>query len=141
MRLRLCASAFLALVLSGCAGESNPVAEREAHEASKPWLALMDAADYARCWDEASPLFRDKETRESWSVKAAGYRDPLGAFKSRQLNTTSVIPNPWGAPSGLYAAVVYDSHWQNGTIFEMVYMQQQPDGRWLVAGYNVKQQR
>lgn len=137
---RLCAGALLAALVAGCA-ESDPAAERAAFEATKPWLEIMDAGDYERCWDDAAPLFQETESRETWVAKAMGYRDPLGAFKSRALNVTRVIPNPWGAPSGLYAAVVYDSYWQNGTIFEMVYMQRQSDGSWRVAGYNVKQQR
>ena len=140
MRSGLCVAAFLVALLTGC-GESDPAAERAAWEASKPWLALMDATDYERCWDEAAALFRDTESRETWVAKAMGYRDPLGDYKSRELNVTRVIRDPWGAPAGLYATVVYDSYWQNGTIFEMVYMQQQPDGAWKVAGYNVKQQR
>ena len=137
---RICAWLLVAFVAAGCA-ESNPAAERAATAATTPWLALMDAEDYERCWHDASSLFRDEEERESWVAKAKGYRDPLGEFESRELNTTRVITDPWGAPPGLYAVVVYDSVWQNGTIFEMVYMQQQDDESWRVAGYNVKQQR
>ena len=136
-----CLCAAFAIVLAGGCAESNPAAEGAATAAAEPWLALMDAEEYERCWDAAAQLFRDTESRETWVTKAAGYRDPLGAFKSREQNVTRVIRNPWGAPAGLYAAVVYDSYWQNGTIFETVHMQQQGDGNWLVAGYNVRQQR
>ena len=138
---RACLCAAFALVLAGGCAETNPAAERAASAAAEPWLALMDAEEYERCWDAAAQLFRDTESRETWVTKAAGYRDPLGAFRSREPNVTRVIRNPWGAPRGLYAAVVYDSFWQNGTIFETVHMQQQADGNWLVAGYNVMQQR
>ena len=140
-RPRLTGVATLAVLLAigGCA-QSDPVAEGAAFEATKPWLAIMDAGDYERCWVEASPLFRDQESQDGWAAKAKGYRDPLGGLKSRQLNVTRVIRDPWGAPAGLYAAVVYDSHWDNGVIYETVNMQQQSDGRWLVAGYQVKQQ-
>ena len=138
---RACLCAAFALVLAGGCAETNPAAERAASAAAEPWLALMDAEEYERCWDAAAQLFRDTESRETWVTKAAGYRDPLGAFRSREPNVTRVIRNPWGAPQGLYAAVVYDSFWQNGTIFETVHMQQQADGNWLVAGYNVMQQR
>ena len=140
MRQRLCTSVLVLALTVGCA-ESDPVAEGAARDAAQPWLTLMDAGEYEQCWDAAAPLFRDEESLTAWVAKAEGYRDPLGAFQSREPNVTRVIPNPWGAPSGLYAAVVYDSHWQNGTIFETVYMQRQEDGRWLVAGYTVMQQR
>lgn len=140
MPRRLCTSVLALALTVGCA-ESNPVAERAARDATEPWLALMDAGEYEQCWDAAASLFRDEESLDAWVAKAEGYRNPLGALQSRAPNVTRVIPNPWGAPSGLYAAVVFDSHWQNGTIFETVYMQQQEDGRWLVAGYTVMQQR
>lgn len=100
----------------------------------------MDAADYRRCWETAAPLFRDTEELDDWQAKANGYREPLGAFRSRALNTTTYLANPWFAPAGDYAAVVYDSHWQAGAIYETVYMQRQPDDSWLVAGYAVQQQ-
>lgn len=136
-----CLFAAVAVVLAGGCAESDPAAERAATAAAEPWLALMDAEEYERCWDVAAPLFRDTESRETWVTKAVGYREPLGAFKSREPNVTRIFRNPWGAPQGIYATVVYDSYWQNGTIFETVNMQQQADGNWLVAGYAVRQQR
>ena len=135
---RWCFVSVLALLL-GCA-ESNPEAEQAAYDATEPWLALMDQGEYGQCWASAASLFRDTEDHEDWVTKARGYRDPLGEFKSRQLNATNYIRDPWGAPPGEYVIVVYDSHWQNGTIYESVHMQRQVDGGWLVAGYSVQQQ-
>ena len=129
----------VATLLAGCA-ESNPEAERAAFLATKPWLALMDAADYRRCWETAAPLFRDTEGQDDWIAKATSYHEPLGTFQSRELNTTTYLTDPWAAPPGEYAVVVYDSRWQAGTIYENLYMQRQPDGAWQVAGYSVQQQ-
>ena len=133
------ALAALGILLAGC-GESNPAAERAASTASEPWLALLDAGDYAGAWEAAGPLFREMEGRESWIAKAEQYRAPLGAFKARQPQDATYLTNPWGAPAGAYAAVVYDSRWERGTIYEIVTMQQQPDGAWLPAGYDVADQ-
>lgn len=134
------AAALLALLgLGGCA-ESNPEAELAAFEASKPWLATMDAGDYERCWRDAAPLFRESESLESWLRKAKEYRDPLGSLKRRELNATTYLTNPWNAAPGEYTVVVYDSFWEAGTIYENVYMQRQADGAWRVAGYRVQQQ-
>ena len=135
-----CLFALVAATLLAACTESNPEAERAAFLATKPWLALMDAAEYERCWETAAPLFQESEGREDWLVKAHAYREPLGAFESRELNATTYLTNPWFAPAGEYAVVVYDSHWQAGIIYENVYMQRQPDGRWLVAGYAVQEQ-
>ena len=127
------------MLLGGCA-ESNPDAERAAAQASEPWLALMDKADYETCWQLAAPLFREEESKASWLTKAEGYRAPLGVFQSRQVFDTTYIVDPWFAPPGEYAIVVYDSRWQAGTTYETVHLQRQVDGNWLVAGYSVRQQ-
>ena len=134
-----CSLALAAAALLLACAQSNPEAERAAFLATEPWLALMDAADYEQCWQTAAPLFRETEGQDDWLAKAKSYRDPLGAFESRQLNTTSYLVDPWLAPAGEYAVVVYDSHWQAVTIYENLYMQRQPDGNWLVAGYAVQQ--
>ncbi len=137
--IRIVVAMVLALSLGACT-ERNPEAERAAFEATRPWLDSMDAGDYDQCWQAAAPLFRDQESLEAWTAKAHEYRDPLGALQSRQLNVTHVLTDPWGAPPGQYAVVVYDSHWAAGSIYESVHVQRQPDGTWLVAGYRVRQQ-
>lgn len=128
-----------AMALSWACAESNPAAERAAAGATLPWLEALDGGDYARCWNAAAPLFRESVARDKWPEKARGYREPLGAFASRRLNTTTYIVDPWGAPDGEYVIVVYDSRWAAGSIYESLHMQRQPDGRWLVAGYSVQQ--
>ncbi len=137
--IRICIVAALALALSGCA-ESNPQAEQAAFDATKPWLALMDAGDFDVCWETAAPSFRELINQEDWVALAHEYRDPLGAFKSRNLSTTSYFTDMWGAPAGEYAVVVYDSRWEAGAIYESLTMQRQPDGAWLLVGYAVQQQ-
>lgn len=136
-RCRIVVAALLGgLVLAGCV-ESNPEAEQAALAASEPWLALLDAGDYPAAWRSAAPLFREREEEASWLEKAERYRQPLGAFESRQLQSTKFLSAPWNAPAGAYAVVVFDSRWERGAIQEIVYMQQQEDGRWLAAGYDV----
>ena len=138
-RIGVAAALVFAALLVACA-QSNPDAERTAYEDSKPWLRLLDNGDYAQCWQVAAPMFRHKESLEGWIAKAQSYREPLGAFGSRQLNTARYLVDPWGWPAGEYVAVVYDSHWQAGSIYESVNMQKQADGSWLMVGYDVQPQ-
>ncbi len=131
---------ILALALAACT-QSNPEAEQAAYEATKPWLALMDAGEYEKCWEAAAPWFREQVgTVDAWRAKAHETRDPLGALGYRELRTTTFANNPMGAPDGEYTIVVYDAHWQVANILETVSMQRQADGSWLVVGYHVKQQ-
>ena len=137
LRCRAVVAALLGGLLAvGCV-ESDPEAEQAAFEASGPWLAALDAGDYAAAWRSAAPLFREREAEASWLEKAQRYRQPLGAFESRQLQSTKFLSAPWNAPAGAYAVVIFDSRWERGAIQEIVYMQQQEDGRWLAAGYDV----
>lgn len=137
--MRHWAAAIALLFILGACAQSNPAAEEAAADATGPWLALMDAGDYAQCWEVAAAHFREQESLAEWRDKAHGYRDPLGAFQSRTLSTTRYFVDPWGAPPGEYVVVVHDSRWDAGAIFETVNMQKQGDGGWLVVGYNVQQ--
>lgn len=137
---RLVAAAVLAAALLGACAESNPAAEQAALAAGDPWLALIDAGDYAEARRTAAPLFRELESAEAWDAKVREYRDPLGALESRSLGTSTYFTNPLNAPSGTYVVLVFDSQWEGGAIHEVVNVQRQEDGRWLVAGYDVAQQ-
>ncbi len=133
---------IVALLLAlGACQESNPAAEQAAYEATKPWLALMDAGEYEQCWNTAAPWFRDNvPSLDHWLATAREARKPLGALRSRQLGKTTFKTNPWGAPDGEYTIVVYDARWEGGDILETVSMQRQADGSWDVVGYHVKEQ-
>ena len=132
--------AGLSAVVLGACTETNPQAEQEAYEATKPWLALMDSGEYGQCWESAAPWFRETVTEDAWLAKARETRSPLGELQYRELKTTTYATNPMGAPEGVYTIVVYDSHWEVASILETVSMQRQPDRAWLVVGYHVKQQ-
>lgn len=127
-------------MLLGACGENNPAAQQAALAASQPWLALLDAGDYAEAWRGAAPLFRELESAEAWAAKAQRYRDPLGALEARTLHTNTYFTDPWNAPPGPYAVLVFDSRWEAGAIYEIVNMQRQEDGSWLAAGYDVAEQ-
>lgn len=130
---------FAATLLGAC-GESNPAAQQAALAAGEPWLALIDAGDYDEARRTAAPLFRELESAEAWDAKVREYRTPLGALESRAISTNTYFTNPWNAPTGAYAVLVFDSQWEGGAIHEVVNMQRQADGSWLVAGYDVAQQ-
>ena len=127
-------------VLAACGGESNPEAEAAAHAAAIPIADAIDRADYAGTYAAAAPLFRESLDLDTWEARAAETRAPLGAFETRRLNTTTYVRKPWGRPDTPVTVVTFDSSWENGDIYEMVTMQQQPDGSWKMAGYHVRQQ-
>lgn len=140
---RIAARTFVALCLGALAAcaERDPDAERAAREAAAPWLATLDAGDYARCWNAAAPWFREQVSASGWAERAARTRAPLGALEMRRLDKTTYATNPLGAPDGRYVIVVYASDWAGGNIHEQLAMQEQPNGDWLPVGYFVRQRR
>ena len=137
LRSLLLASLF---VIAACGSESNPEAEAAAHAAAVPIAEAIDRAEYKSIYDAAGPLFRESLDLAQWEARAAETRAPLGAFESRQLNTTTYVREPWGRPQTPVTVVTFDSSWENGDIYEMVTMQEQSGGRWLLVGYHVRQQ-
>ncbi len=127
-------------VIAACGTESNPEAEAAAHAAAVPIAEAIDRAEYQHTYDSAAPLFRESLDLAAWEARAAETRAPLGAFESRQLNTTTYVREPWGKPQTPVTVVTFDSSWENGDIYEMVTMQEQSDGQWLLVGYHVRQQ-
>ena len=128
------------IALAGCGSESNPEAEAAAHAAALPIAEAIDRGEYAGTYTAAAPLFRESLDLEAWEARAAETRSPLGEFERRALNTTTYVRQPWGQPETPVTVVTFDSFWENGDIHEMVTMQQQSDGSWLMAGYHVRQQ-
>lgn len=128
------------IVIAACGSESNPAAEAAAHAAAVPITEAIDRAEYQRTYEAAAPLFRESLDLAAWEARAAETRAPLGTFKNRQLNTTTYVREPWGKPQTPVTVVTFDSSWENGDIYEMVTMQEQPGGKWLLVGYHVRQQ-
>jgi hypothetical protein len=109
------------------------VARRDATEAAKAWLALVDAGKYAESWEKGSSLFRGKITKERW-VSLISSRDSFGKLRQRKLDTATyeIVE---GAPtvvitwSGSYEAMP--------SLAEQVTMMLD-DGKWRASGYFVR---
>jgi hypothetical protein len=109
------------------------VAKRDAVEAAKAWLALIDAGKYAESWEKASSLFRGKITKELW-VSKIGVRGSFGKLRERKLDTAT-----YKIIDGRPAVVIT---W-NGSYEAMPSLAEQvamtlDDGKWRASGYVVK---
>ncbi len=139
---RLVAVATVALALVGpsaYAAENGAVGRAE--DAAKAWLALVDAAQYARSWDEAASIFKAAVARPDWENTCRSVRSPLGAVLSRTLESATFTRTLPGAPDGEYVVIQYDTKFENkAAAVETITPMHNKDGSWRVAGYYIREE-
>ena len=130
--------AFAVLIFSSAvAQESQPVPEAET--AASAWLKLVDAGNYSASWAQASSLFQSAVSEASWEAALRSSRGPLGALKTREVQSATFTNTLPGAPDGEYVVIKYASQFANKTsAIETVTPMREKDGSWHVSGYYVK---
>lgn len=113
--------------------------EGVARSAALTWLTLVDAGDYAQSWATAAELFRNRIGRDAWVSRVSGLREPLGAVKSRELQSAKFQRSLAGAPDGEYVIVEYATRFEHkAATLETVVPMKDSDGHWHVSGYFLK---
>lgn len=143
MRLLTRMAAALAVVVFALAWSTawaqQQEREKPAIEASKAWLALVDAGKYAESWEAASTLFRGAVTKENWVKLMEGNRKPLGKLVSRTFGASKYMTSVPGGPDGKYVVVQYTTVFENkAQAVETVTPMLDKDGTWRVSGYYIK---
>lgn len=114
-------------------------AEAAAASAAVAWLALTDAGDYSASWSAASSMFRQNVSQSQWQTAAANARAPLGALKSRKMQSATFRRSVPGAPDGQYVIVTFASSFANkANAVETVTPMVDADGTWRVSGYYIR---
>ncbi len=139
--LAVAAVAIGALVLNACkkSGESTGEDKDAAIDAAKTWLALVDAGDHGRAWDEAASYFKSAVKREDWITAATAARKPLGKLISRSLKSATPETSLPGAPDGRYVVIQFSTKLENKeSAIETITPMLDKDGKWRVSGYYIK---
>jgi hypothetical protein len=92
-----------ALLLTGIVGLFSLSVQAEekadaAVAAAQEWLALTDAHEFKKSWQNAAPLFKEQIKETDWEKAIASVRTPLGKAESRELLTTQTTRTLPGAP-------------------------------------------
>jgi predicted transcriptional regulator len=137
-RFALAGAALFALVgiLPAAPSESDAVSAAQA--AAKGWLAEIDAGRYGDSWEHASTLMRKAVSKSDWEKAASSVRGPVGALKSRTVQSATFTKSLPGAPDGEYVVIVYDTKFEKTNAVETVTPMREKDGSWKVSGYYVK---
>jgi hypothetical protein len=111
----------------------------EAQTAAATWLALVDTGKYADSWEQSAGLLKSAVSMAAWTTAVSHVRGPLGALKSRHLQSTTFTHTLPGAPDGNYVVIKYVSQFENKeSAIETVTPLQEKDGTWRVSGYFIK---
>jgi hypothetical protein len=132
-----CAIAMLGLAVPLAVSSQSP--EAAAESAARAWLALIDAGSYAESWNAAATLFRQRVPQSQWQISVSNARGPLGALKSRTLQSAQFAATLPGAPDGEYVVLKFASSFENkAAAIETVTPMKDADGSWRVSGYYIK---
>jgi hypothetical protein len=113
--------------------------EATAESAARAWLALIDAGSYDESWSAAAVMFRQKVPKAQWQSAASNARGPLGALKSRALQSATFKSTLPGVPDGEYVIIQFASSFENkASAIETVTPMKDPDGKWRVSGYYIR---
>jgi hypothetical protein len=139
-RLGISIVAFSALLWAAggrAAEDKAAVARREGRRAGESWLAVVDQGKYGTSWEEAAALFRQSVPRDSWVGSLRNNRQPLGAVRSRVLQSADYATSLPGVPAGEYVTLRYDTAFeQQGAVIEALVLAPEA-GTWRVLGYHV----
>jgi hypothetical protein len=131
VRSLLVACCLLAATTAGMSAQTE-----EAREAAEAWLAMVDAGEYARSWEEAATAFKAAVTEEQWRTQMTAGRTQAGAVEKRTPAQAQTVTDPPGAPAGEYVQFRYDSTFSTlGPVSENIVLVRDGERGWRVAGY------
>jgi DNA-binding CsgD family transcriptional regulator len=116
------------------AAQSQKISETAPVQATRQWLALVDAGDWQSSWQTTGESFRKLNTVELWTSASLKVRTPLGAVVSRQLLSEDSIPTP---PNGNIVVKFRTSFASKTDALETLALSRE-DGFWKVVGYFIE---
>ena len=113
--------------------------DKETIEASRAWLALLDAGKFGAAWDGASPYLKSVVTRQKWITGLTAARKPFGALKQRKPVKFARSHSMPDASDGDYSLLEFESEFANGKrASEQVIWMLGDNQVWRVSGYFIR---
>ena len=117
--------------------EAQGFKEMAARLAAENWLALLDAGDYGKAWDQCAKAFRERVTRAQWIEGVPKTRGALGAMKSRRAEVASYKPTMAGMPNGEYVTVRFSTSFAKKEEAQELVSLVFEDGIWRPLGFGI----
>ena len=117
--------------------EAQAAKELAARAAAEKWLAILDAGDYGKAWDQSAKAFRSNVTRQQWVEGLPKTRGVLGAAKSRSVEVSSYKSSLAGMPDGDYVTVRFSTNFEKRSDAQEIVTLVHEDGAWRPLGYGL----
>src|SRR5262249_14938530 len=101
--------------------------------AADTWMDLIDTGNYEQAWEDASPIFKSKISKDYWRGLMAG-RSVDGEVLARRMSGANMINRLPGFPESLYWLMQYDLDFDGGSRSETVALKAD-GGEWHVVSY------
>lgn len=138
IRLHVFVLSILMLAAQSLQAQDEQPQEAAAEAAAEQWIALVDVADYAESWQEASPAFQTGISADDWEQAADQVRSQVGELQDRTLMDSQYRTSLPNAPEGEYVILQYQSSFERlPQAMEMVVMTMTENEEWRAAGYQV----
>lgn len=104
--------------------------------AAQSWLAVVDAGQFEKSWEEAAPIFKSNVSEDAWKKLLELHRGPLGKLANRELRSKTFYTALPGAPEGNYWVLDYVSTFGDGKkLYERVTPMKVGEKDWKISGY------
>ena len=117
--------------------EAQAFKELAARMAAERWLAVIDAGEYGKAWDQSAKVFRERVTREQWVEGIPKTRATLGTLKTRRAEVASYKSSVPGMPVGEYVTVRFASSFEKRDDAQELVTLVYEDGVWRPLGYGL----
>jgi hypothetical protein len=105
---------------------------------ARDWLALVDAQEYKRSWQETAPFFQENVNESQWEKLISSVRGPLGNAESRELIAAQFTTTLPGAPEGEYVVIQFKTNFAGKPDSVETITPMLVEGTWRVSGYFIK---
>ena len=135
MGLRRVACAMLVLASTGSWAQSD-LDVSPGLEASRIWLATLDAGRYGASWEDAAPMLRSTINKVQWETTLESARGRLGVAIGRKIRTATCSRGTPADPEIEVCLIHYDTRFENRPLAEEVVTPiKGADGVWRVSAY------
>jgi hypothetical protein len=138
-RRAFCAAAFALLALAAGPAPAQSAQTSVVQKAARDWLAIADANNADKAWQQSGAQFRKAITVERFAEGLAKERAPRGALVQRSVTATQFDRTFRKLPEGDYALVTFRTAYaKQATAAELVTLERESDGVWRVIGYVIR---
>ena len=131
--------AAAALALSGAGHAQSDLDSTPGLNASRAWLADLDARQYGATWEDADPVLKGAMPKLQWETGLDRVRAPLGVVVARKIRQASCTRGTQADPEAEICLIQYDTQFENRALAdERLTVLRGRDGTWRVASYALR---